>query len=54
MRRIDCTIFAALDEYLAHFGIHDQIDIALAIAQFDVGQPVPLFRQRKQVLAEER
>ena len=32
----------ALQKNFAHFGIHHQIDIALAVAQLDVGQPVPL------------
>ena len=44
---------AALDEDLAHFGIDDQVDIALAIAEFHVGQAVPLLRQRQQILGEQ-
>ena len=41
-------------ENFAHFRIHHQIDVALAVAQFDVGEAVPLFRQGKKILAQER
>ena len=34
------------------FGIGDQIDIALSVAGFDVGQPMPLFRKRTERLAQ--
>ena len=34
--------------------IHDQIEIALAIAHLDVGQAVPFFRQRQQRLGQQR
>ena len=45
---------AANQENFAHFRIHHQIDVALAVAQFDVGEAVPLFRQGKKILAQER
>ena len=44
----------ALHENIAHLGIHEQIDITLAISKFDVLQAMPLFGQGKQVLGEER
>src|SRR5262249_15378342 len=44
---------AALYEDLAHIRIHRQIDIALAIAQLNVGQAVILFRKRKECLRQE-
>ncbi len=53
VRRIDCNQLRALQKNFAHVGIHDQVDIALAVAQFDVGQAVPLLGQRQQVFAEE-
>ncbi len=40
-------------EDLAHLGIDDQVEIALAVAGFDVGQPVPLLRQRQQRLGQQ-
>ena len=43
----------ALQKDFAHLGIHHQVDIALAVAQFDVGEPVPLLGQGQQVFAEE-
>ena len=43
----------ALQKDFADFGIHHQVDIALAVAQFDVGEAVPLLGQRQQVFAEE-
>ena len=45
---------AALQKNFAHLGIHHQIDVALPVAQFDVGEAVPLLGQRQQVFAEER
>ena len=42
--------FAALQKYLAHLWIHDQIDITLAVAELNVSQAVPLFRQGQQIL----
>ena len=39
---------------IPHFRVHDQIEIALAIAHIGVLQPVPLFRQRMQRLGEQR
>ena len=35
-------------------GIDDQIEVALPVARLDVGQAVPLLRQRQQALGEER
>ena len=32
--------FAPLDKYLAHLRIHDQVYVALAVAQFGVGEGV--------------
>ena len=46
--------FRALDEDLAHVGVHGEIDIAAAIAGLDVLQAVPFFRQREQVLNQKR
>ncbi len=46
--------FGALDEDLAHVRIHRQINVAAAIAGFDVLQSVPLLGQGKQVLYQER
>ena len=43
---------AALDEYLTHLTIHDQVDVALPIADFDVLQPVPFFRQRQETFRQ--
>ena len=40
-------------EHCPRIGIHDQIQIALAIACFDVGQPVPLLGQRQEALRQE-
>ena len=40
---------AALEENFADFRIHRQIEVALAIAQFNIGQSVPFFWQRQQV-----
>ena len=42
----------ALGEDLTNLGV-DQIDVAHAVAQFHVGEPVELFRQRQQILGEE-
>ena len=43
---------AALDENFAHLRIDEQIEIALAVAQLNIGQPVPFLRQRQQALAQ--
>ena len=43
----------ARHEHLAHFGIRDQIEIALAVARLDVLQPVPLLGHGEQRLREE-
>ena len=37
----------------ARIGIDDEIEVALPVADFDVGQAVPLLRQRQQALREE-
>ncbi len=44
---------AALAEDLADLGVDNQVEIALAIAGFDVGQAVPLLRQRQQRLGQQ-
>ena len=44
------TIARALAEHLAHVGVDREIDVALAVAQLDVGQAVPLVGQRAQRL----
>ena len=44
---------AALEKDLAHIRIHYQVNIALAIAQFNVGQPMPFLRQRQKIFGEE-
>jgi hypothetical protein len=36
---------AALQEHFSHFRIHYQIDIALPIAQLNIGEAVKLLRQ---------
>ena len=45
--------FAALHEDFAHIRIHHQIDVALSVAQFHVGEAMPFFRERKQVFCQE-
>ncbi len=44
---------AAALEDRADFFIHHQVEVALAVADFDVGEAVPFFRQRQQRLGEE-
>ena len=64
-RRLDFEIAAGVEElaqrrehpaahlkHFARFRIDDQIEVALAIADFDVGQPVPLLGQRQMALGE--
>ena len=41
---------AASDERIAHLGVDDEVDVALAEARLDVLEPVPFLRQRQQVL----
>ena len=43
----------AHDEHLAHLRIGDQIEVALPVARLDVGQSVPLLRQRTQGFPEQ-
>ncbi|KAG1258849.1 hypothetical protein G6F65_015447 [Rhizopus arrhizus] len=43
----------ALDEDRARFRGHDQVDVALAVTLLDVGQAVPLVRQRAQRLGQQ-
>ena len=50
MRRDDA---AARLEHAPRVGVDDEIEVALAVADLDVGQPVPLLRQRQQALGEE-
>ena len=65
-RRLDLEVAARIEElaqrrehlaahleHLARLGIHDQIQIALAVANLDVRQPVPLLGQRHVALREE-
>jgi hypothetical protein len=42
----------ALDEHLAHLGVHHRVDVALAVADLLVGQPVPLVGKRADGLGE--
>ena len=44
---------AAHLEHLARLGIDDQIEVALAIADFDIGQAMPLLGQRQMALGQE-
>ena len=44
---------AAGNEHRARLGRDDQVDIALAVTLFDIGQPVPLVRQRTQALGQQ-
>ncbi|MNM58184.1 hypothetical protein D3C81_694090 [compost metagenome] len=43
----------ALDEHLARLGRHDQVHVTLAVTLLDVGQTVPLVRQRTQRLDQQ-
>ena len=43
----------ALDEDFAHVGVHGEIDVAAAVAGFNVLQAVPFFGQREKVLHQE-
>ena len=45
-------ICAALAEYVADLGVHDEVDVALAIADLAVGEAVELLGQRSQRLGE--
>ncbi len=45
--------FAAFDKNITHVLIHDQVHVALAIAQLHVLQAVPFFRQGQQVFTKE-
>ena len=42
----------ALDEHGAHIGVHEEIDVALPVAQLYVGQTVVLLRQSQHRLGE--
>ena len=44
----------ALDEEVADVGVGEEVDVTLAIAGFDVGEPVPLFGRRGDGLGQER
>ena len=44
----------AFDEDLAHIDVHEEIDIALAVAQFHVGQAVILLRQGQHRFGQKR
>src|SRR5205807_6526429 len=43
----------AFFEHLSHVRIHHQIKVALAISRFDIGQTMPLLRQRTETLRQE-
>ena len=45
---------AALAEHVADLGVHDEVDVALAIADLAVGEAVELLGQRSQRLGEKR
>ena len=45
-RRISETIFERVNEDLANVGIHDEIDVALAVTFLDVDEPVEFIGQR--------
>ena len=44
---------AARLEHAPRIGVDDEIEVALPVADLDVGQAVPLLRQRQQALREE-
>src|SRR5262249_50376889 len=44
---------AALDENLAHVLVHDQVDVALAVAQLHVAQAMPLLWQPQKIFGQE-
>ena len=52
-RRMLRTIAAALAEHLAHLGVDHQVDVALAVADLDVRQAVPLLGQRPRRLGQD-
>ena len=45
---------ASQHEDAAHLGVREQVEVALAVAGFDVGEPVPLLGRRQQRLREQR
>src|SRR5262249_22667674 len=44
---------APLDEDIAYALVDDQIDVSLPEARFNIGEPMPLFRQRQEILRQE-
>ena len=52
-RRSDEMILRARHEHLAHFGVRDQVEVALPVARLHVLQAVPLLRHGEQRLREE-
>ena len=50
---MDCTIWLRLTKTSRTSGLTNEVDVALAVAQFDVGEAVPFFGQRQKVLGEE-
>ena len=50
--RMCATSAVRAAEDLAHLGVGDQVEVALAVAGLDVGQAVPLLGQRAQRLGE--
>ena len=51
--RNDAMIFERPRKTGQRLGIAEQVDIPLAVALFEVGQPVPLFGRRQQALGQE-
>src|SRR5438093_5110271 len=45
---------ASLHEYIAHFAIHNQIDVTLPVPDFDILQAVPFLRQRQETFRQKR
>src|SRR5262245_13059296 len=43
---------ASLHKHIPHFAIHDEIDISLAVADLDILQAMPFFRQRQEALRQ--
>src|SRR6476659_514864 len=44
----------ALQKYVAHFRIHEKIDIALPVAQLDIRESMPFLREWQKIFGKER
>ena len=44
----------AFDEHIAHIDVHEQIDVALAVTEFHVGQAVIFLRQGEHCFGQKR